>query len=62
MTIGTIKDNPYLGHWCRADEENAVDMMLTIEQLSGDVRELTYTVRDLVAVVEGMKMEKVPSE
>ena len=38
-------------------EEN--DTALMMEQLAGDVRELTYTMRDLVAVIEEMKAEKL---
>ena len=38
-------------------EENETALMM--EQLAGDVRELTYTMRELVAVIEEMKAEKL---
>ena len=33
-------------------EEQANDMMLMMEQLAGDIRELTYAIRDFTEVVE----------
>ena len=33
-------------------EEQANDMMLMMEQLAGDIRELTYAIRENTAVVE----------
>ena len=33
-------------------EEQANDMMLMMEQLAGDIRELTYAIRDFSEVVE----------
>ena len=35
------------------------EQLLMMEQLAGDVRELTYTVRDLTSVIEELKWEKV---
>ena len=33
-------------------EEQATDMMLMMEQLAGDIRELTYAIRENTEVVE----------
>ena len=40
-------------------DEQVESMCLMMEQLAGNVRELTYTVRDLISVIEELKWEKV---
>ena len=38
-------------------DEQVESMCLMMEQLAGDVRELTYTVRDLTSELEVLKMK-----